>query len=93
MVKGPGAPISFPLTEVVTVIGRSANADLSFTDESLSRLHAQLVRVGEEHQVEDLESRNGVFLNGVRIHSAVLRTGDSLQLGELVFVYAEGIHV
>ncbi|MBN2800970.1 MAG: FHA domain-containing protein [Deltaproteobacteria bacterium] len=84
--------MTIPLTGDVVVIGRSAIADLVFTDDSLSRQHARLVRVGDEHKLEDLESRNGVFLNSIRIFSATLRTGDTIQLGELIFLYSEGIH-
>ena len=38
----------------------------------------------------DLDSRNGVYLNGVKIHSAVLHGGDNLQLGSVVLVFHEG---
>jgi pSer/pThr/pTyr-binding forkhead associated (FHA) protein len=38
----------------------------------------------------DLESRNGVYLNGVKVHSALLHDGDNIQLGTVVFVFHEG---
>jgi pSer/pThr/pTyr-binding forkhead associated (FHA) protein len=53
-------------------------------------MHARLQRLDDEYSVEDLDSRNGVFLNGLRVHSAVLRDGDQLQLGDAVFTYTEG---
>jgi pSer/pThr/pTyr-binding forkhead associated (FHA) protein len=37
----------------------------------------------------DNDSENGVFLNGVKIHSAVLRDGDVIQMADNVFVYHE----
>jgi pSer/pThr/pTyr-binding forkhead associated (FHA) protein len=37
----------------------------------------------------DNDSRNGVFLNGVKVHSAVLRDGDVIQVADSVFVYHE----
>jgi pSer/pThr/pTyr-binding forkhead associated (FHA) protein len=38
----------------------------------------------------DLESSNGVFLNGVRVHSAALHEGDVIQIGDAVLVFREG---
>jgi pSer/pThr/pTyr-binding forkhead associated (FHA) protein len=31
-----------------------------------------------------------VFLNGVKIHSATLREGDNIQLGDVIVIYHEG---
>jgi pSer/pThr/pTyr-binding forkhead associated (FHA) protein len=49
-----------------------------------------LTRQGDEYIALDLGSRNGIYLNGIRIHSAVLREGDQLQLGEVILLYHEG---
>jgi pSer/pThr/pTyr-binding forkhead associated (FHA) protein len=56
----------------------------------LSRSHLSLTFIDEEFVCHDLDSSNGVYLNGVRIHSATLRDGDQLQLGAIVLVYREG---
>ena len=37
----------------------------------------------------DNDSDNGVILNGAKIHSAVLRDGDVIQVADNVFVYHE----
>ncbi|MBL8938142.1 MAG: FHA domain-containing protein, partial [Archangium sp.] len=58
--------------------------------DDVSRTHAQLLRIDDEYTIEDLDSRNGVFLNGLQVHAAVLRDGDQLQLGDVVFTYNEG---
>jgi two-component system, cell cycle response regulator len=71
------------------VVGRASAADLSIPDTSLSRRHAQLVRSGPEYVLEDLGSRNGIFLNGLRVHSVTLCNGDTVQLGDVVFVFHE----
>ena len=39
--------------------------------------------------IHDFESRNGVFLNGIKVHSAILRDGDILQLADVVFDFYE----
>jgi pSer/pThr/pTyr-binding forkhead associated (FHA) protein len=38
----------------------------------------------------DLESANGVYLNGVRVHSAGLFEGDTIQIGDVLLMFREG---
>ena len=66
-------------------IGRGSGCDLRLPwDEKVSRLHAQLDRVGADWTVvDDGLSRNGTFLNGERISGRRrLRDGDTLVLGD-----------
>jgi pSer/pThr/pTyr-binding forkhead associated (FHA) protein len=90
LVEGPGAPRYYELRQPAAVVGRSEQSDIQVDSEGLSRKHLLVTRHGGEFVVEDLDSRNGVFLNGVKIHSATLRDMDTLQLGPVVFVYHEG---
>jgi pSer/pThr/pTyr-binding forkhead associated (FHA) protein len=87
---GPGSPARHELSADMLVIGRGSAADLRIESDDVSRTHAQLQRVDDEYTIEDLDSRNGVFLNGLRVHACVLRDGDQLQLGDVVFTYTEG---
>jgi pSer/pThr/pTyr-binding forkhead associated (FHA) protein len=88
--QGPGAPREFFLQLDEVVIGRSLQATISVDGGGVSRQHLALRRNGPEYTATDLDSANGVFLNGVKTHSAVLREGDVLQIGDVVFVYHEG---
>lgn len=90
LTRGPGAPADITLTDDLLVIGRSQSCGIFVDSPELSRNHVQLEKQGHEYTLTDLESRNGVFLNGVRIHSAVLRSGDTLQMGNVTFLYLEG---
>lgn len=90
LIKGPGAPVKFQLDRPTIIVGRSTEADLRIDSEELSRKHMLILRAGEEFTCEDMDSRNGIFLNGVKIHSATLRDKDTLQLGAVVLVYHEG---
>lgn len=87
---GPGSPQRFELSRDTLLVGRGSTADLRLDSDDVSRTHAQLLRIDDEYTVEDLDSRNGVFLNGLQVHSAVLRDGDQLQLGDVAFTYTEG---
>ena len=89
-IEGPDSPRTIPLDLVHMVVGRAPNAAIRIDSIEVSRQHMALRRVDNEYRCEDLESRNGIYLNGIKIHSAVLREGDTIQLGNVVFVYHEG---
>ena len=84
---GPGAPEAYPLVKERMIVGRGQDVDIRIQGNSISRQHMLIVRTGPEFTVRDLNSRNGVHLNGVRIHSAVLRPGDQIQVGDSLFVF------
>ncbi len=88
-VRGPGAPRRFPLAIAETVVGRGQQANVTIDSALLSRRHVVFRRNGPELSLADLDSQNGVFVNGVKAHSAVLHEGDTIQLGDVVFVLHE----
>ncbi|ADW16609.1 FHA modulated ABC efflux pump with fused ATPase and integral membrane subunits [Desulfobulbus propionicus DSM 2032] len=72
------------LTSASTTIGRDGTlCDIVLTGATVSRRHACLSRTGEtDYQLHDLQSTNGVFVNGERIKgSRFLRDGDLIGLG------------
>lgn len=91
MVTGPGAPKTWELFRDEVVVGRAIDADIPINSTDLSRKHIALKRSPHgQYTVTDLESRNGLYLNGVKVHSALLHDGDNLQLGTVVLVFREG---
>ncbi len=67
------------------VIGRAEELDgsgLQLADENVSRKHARITRVGEQFLIEDLNSRNGTFVDGVPVEFALLHDGDTIQIGK-----------
>lgn len=82
-----------PLEAVTSLtIGRGSGCDLRLPwDEKVSRLHAQLDRVGPNWTVvDDGLSRNGTFLNGERVSGRRrLHDGDTLVLGETSFSFRD----
>jgi hypothetical protein len=70
------------LTEGQFAVGRNASCQLSLDDPLVSRRHAILTVSGEGVVIEDLQSRNGVMVNGQRITGRVpLSVGDRITLG------------
>jgi diguanylate cyclase (GGDEF)-like protein len=78
---GPNAGAVLAVEGDELVLGRGAPG-LSLEDRSLSRRHARVFRGKDGFYVQDLESKNGSFLNGERIRGKNrLRDGDRLQIG------------
>lgn len=72
---------TFPLVETEYLVGRSSENHIQIPDPGVSSYHARIFRGPEGYVIEDLKSRNGVWLNGMRIFHAVLQNGDRLRLG------------
>ncbi|MFN9740981.1 MAG: FHA domain-containing protein, partial [Acidobacteriota bacterium] len=69
------------LTRVTrTLIGRSADCDLVLHGETVSRVHAVIRRESNGFLIED-RSRNGTWVNGIRVRERLLRDGDQLRIG------------
>ncbi len=91
VLAGSRAGTVLPLTTGSTTIGRSDSADLTLTDDGVSRRHAKIA-ISEDDiaNLIDLDSTNGTFVNGTRVDMVILREGDRVQVGPeatLRFVY------
>lgn len=80
--RGPNIGARFLLDADLTVAGRHPDADIFLDDVTVSRRHAEFVRVGTAFQVHDLGSMNGTYFDGVRIESALLSDGAEVQVGK-----------
>jgi hypothetical protein len=70
-----------------TRIGRGVGCELQVDSSSVSRHHALIVVGARDTIVEDLNSTNGVILNGRKISRAFLSDGDVLIVGDVQFRY------
>jgi two-component system cell cycle response regulator len=90
VVKGPRAGEVLPLEHSHAVLGRGIEADIRIEDPSLSRMHARFDRDGDTLAVTDLESRNGTFVEGQRIHERHrLKSGELITVGSVVMRFAQ----
>lgn len=70
------------LTDGENILGREPAARVSIDSARVSRRHARIVIADTHALLEDLNSKNGTFLNGERLSAAaVLRNRDSISLG------------
>jgi uncharacterized protein DUF4388/FHA domain-containing protein len=78
---------SFPLTRDAYTIGRHRNNDIVISDPKVSSFHARIDRSAEGYLLVDLKSRNGSYVNGKRLETSVLKTGDEVRMGTARLVY------
>ena len=78
---------TFELARDVTVLGRSRRCDIVLTDANVSRQHAEVRRDAGEFVICDLDSTNGLTVNGRVAKRVALHSGDRIGLGatELLF--------
>jgi transcriptional regulator with GAF, ATPase, and Fis domain len=63
------------------IVGTAPSSDIVLVDRAVSRLHAELDPRDDGLWVRDLESRNGTFLEGIRVLAARIPHGGRVQLG------------
>jgi pSer/pThr/pTyr-binding forkhead associated (FHA) protein len=84
--SGSRAGRAHPLAHGEHVIGRGAGVSISLDDPDVSRHHARLEVDADGVVVEDLGSKNGIFVRGSRVVERVrLGHGDTFAIGELTF--------
>jgi pSer/pThr/pTyr-binding forkhead associated (FHA) protein len=90
--RGPNIGARFLLDADLTTVGRHPEADIFLDDVTVSRRHAEFVRVGTAFQVRDLGSLNGTYFDGVRIESALLSDGAEVQVGKFRLTFYASRH-
>ena len=86
--RGSGPNTVHPLVEQVT-IGRTADNAITLTDKTVSRNHARISLLEGAWTVEDLNSANSIIFKGKRVNKVVLASGDTFQIGDFTFRFAE----
>jgi predicted component of type VI protein secretion system len=74
---GPSILVDKP----ILLIGRHPECDIQIDSRKISRRHCCIAQVNDYLVVRDLDSTNGIRINGVRVIEGKLRTGDELTVG------------
>jgi pSer/pThr/pTyr-binding forkhead associated (FHA) protein len=91
IVTGGGRPRELVLVDTL-LVGRDPACDISETnDPLLSRRHAAFTADARAAIVRDLDSRNGILVNGTKTKEARLSHGDVVQIGHLQIKYVDEV--
>jgi pSer/pThr/pTyr-binding forkhead associated (FHA) protein len=72
----------------VHVVGRDPDADVRVDGTTVSRHHARLVVTAAEVVLEDLASKNGIYLGDQRVTATVpLADGDAVRFGDVLVTF------
>jgi pSer/pThr/pTyr-binding forkhead associated (FHA) protein len=91
VLKGAGRGNRFMINNAGATIGRAVDSEIFLDDVTVSRKHAT-ISFDEEFSFTDSGSLNGSYLNNERATTAVLKSGDEIQIGKfhLVFISNQG---
>jgi len=79
----------FDLVDTEIHIGRELDNTLRLADPSVSRHHCVIRKGPVGYEIQDLQSSNGVLVNGSRVQTAALRDGDRLTLGQIHVTFVD----
>lgn len=85
---GTKAGEEFELDRELIIVGRSVDADLILDDQFASRRHVEIRCIDNAYQIRDLDSKNGVIINGRRLApgaSVWLEDGSEIQFASTSF--------
>jgi type II secretory pathway predicted ATPase ExeA len=83
-----GRPLSrWPLAQGRLRIGRAGDNDLRIEDQAISRYHCTVTTEGESSCIEDLNSVNGLLVNGRKVKRHELSHADRVHIGEHIITY------
>jgi Nif-specific regulatory protein len=86
-VAGPLKGSTIPLQEDEASIGREPSNQISLLDAAVSRRHCVIRRNAGQFKIQDLDSRNSTFVNGVPVTERTLISGDEIKIGNSLFVF------
>ena len=64
------------------IIGRDPNNDIQIDNIAISRKHARIVKNPNDYIIEDMNSVNGIFIDGKKINKKFLKTNDEIIIGK-----------
>ena len=76
-----------PLSKLRTTLGRHLENDIVFHEDFLSRHHAEIIYEGDKYVLHDKQSTSGTFVNGKKIESCVLNSGDLISFANINIMF------
>ena len=70
------------------IVGRGEQAQARTNDPEMSRQHFKITSAKDKYALQDLQSRNGTFVNGAKVTETDLKPGDEIRAGESIFLFS-----
>ncbi|MBN2193163.1 MAG: FHA domain-containing protein [Polyangiaceae bacterium] len=88
MLVGPTPGTEYPIIGKNILIGRGEECNLSINHGSVSRVHAELIAIGDgRYELLDRDSANGIRINGVEVRRVLLDARDTIEFGDIVLKF------
>lgn len=86
IIDGPDEGLNFELKGPIVSIGRREDNQIMLNDTNVSRYHARIIN---EHnwRIDDLNSTNGMFVNGKQVKTCQLQSDDEIKLGSTLMKF------
>jgi pSer/pThr/pTyr-binding forkhead associated (FHA) protein len=81
----------FPINSPRVTFGRDTDNMIQLPNEKVSKHHGVILKAKDNWVIEDLQSRNGVFVNGHRTTRGELRNGDCVKIGPYDFYFETNV--
>ena len=82
VMSGERSGKEYVLSRPLIRVGTRKDNEIVIKDETMSRLHLQIKQTKDGYLLEDVDSLNGVFINGIRVKEAFLNTGSVIRAGK-----------
>ena len=79
------AGTEYPIEQETAILGRTGENDIKVDHHSISRNHAKVVAKDGQVRMVDLQSKNGIRVNGEFWEESILKSGDIIELGKVQF--------
>jgi pSer/pThr/pTyr-binding forkhead associated (FHA) protein len=88
IVKLKNRPLkTYPFTGRAVTIGRLAQNDIVIDNLSVSRMHASISKSKDGYTLTDLGSKNGTYVNGQLVETALLKDDDRITIGKYEIIF------
>lgn len=87
-----GKPLGkkYMLDQKQILVGRGDQVQISIDEKTVSRNHAEFYRKNNQTMVKDLRSKNGIYVNDIKVIGSALKDGDLIRIGTTVFKFVGG---
>ncbi|HZR45939.1 MAG TPA: FHA domain-containing protein [Candidatus Manganitrophaceae bacterium] len=90
VISGKTLGRKYLLDQKQILVGRGESVQISLDEKTVSRNHAEFYRKNNQFMVKDLQSKNGIFVNNIKVIGSALKDGDLIRIGGTVFKFVGG---